>query len=128
MNEVGLLKNVLEYMETGKITGNDLKSLLEQADRRGSGSRNENSACEFVFRGHRGFEGEMESLKKMAAYELGLKSPDKWDDSDWEKFGHWQNVFHSHDVVSGPHCTEISNEKYRRGMESNRWLKENCCQ
>lgn len=126
MNEVEILKKVLDYMVNGKITGHDLKGLLEQADRRGSGSRNEYYTCEFVLKGHRGYEGETESLKRMASYELGLKNPDKWDDSDWEKFGHWQNVFHSHDVVSGPNCTEIANEKYRRGLESQRWIEEHC--
>lgn len=126
MKYVGLLKQVLEYMETGKITGNELKELLEQADSRDSGSDNEYFTHEFILRSHRGFEEEHEHMKSMASYELGLKSPDKWDDSDWEKFRHWQNVFHSYDVVSGPHCTEISNEKYRRGLESQRWIEEHC--
>lgn len=124
METVKLLKKVLDYIIKGDITQNDLEELIMQADRRSIGDRHRGSTCHVVLGAHRGYEGEYNMMKNMAALELGLKDPNRWNDSDWEKFNHWQNVFHATDVVSGPHCTEIAEEKYQRGQESAKWLKE----
>lgn len=80
--------------------------------------------CEFKLGNHRGSDGKLELEQSMCASELGLKSPSEWNGSDWEKFKHWQNVFHSHDIVSGPNSYEIEREKERLGEESEKWLKK----
>ena len=86
--------------------------------------KNKKMAREIKLRNHRGCEGELGLEQDMCAFEFGLKPPSEWNESDWEIFYHWQNVLHSHDIVSGPNSREIEREKRRLGEESEKWLKE----
>lgn len=80
--------------------------------------------CEFILANHRGYEYEHEHMKSMCAYEMGLKNPEEWDSHDWEVLNNWKNVFHGHDVVSGPDAERLSREKEWRAEQSRKWLNE----
>lgn len=60
----------------------------------------------------------------MCANELKLGDPDGWGDKEWETFYHWNNAFHSRDIISGPDSEELSRRKQILGEESEAWLKD----
>lgn len=84
------------------------------------------TTCEFKLGNHRGDEGKFEVEQMMCAAELGLRHPSEWNREDWEKFNHWRNIFHSYDIISGPHSDEIYREREKLAEESEKWLKEHC--